>query len=89
MGAYPGATDGWRKPADGAQNGLGVEEDLYQAVKFDETPVISSCAWIGIMTSSDGKVVTWRGIVSGSSAPYSHRLGSCSSTELVKMLATC
>ncbi|CAD6574599.1 MAG: hypothetical protein TREMPRED_001182 [Tremellales sp. Tagirdzhanova-0007] len=44
------------------QNGLGVEEDLYQAVKDGETPIISSCAWIGIMTSPDGKVVTWRGV---------------------------
>ena len=39
MGAYPGATDGWRKPADGAQNGLGVEEDLYQAERHCERVV--------------------------------------------------
>ncbi|RSH79564.1 hypothetical protein EHS25_007966, partial [Saitozyma podzolica] len=33
------------------QNGLGIEEDLYQAVKHLSTPIISSLAWIGIMTN--------------------------------------
>ncbi|WVQ85573.1 hypothetical protein IAT38_007739 [Cryptococcus sp. DSM 104549] len=50
------------------QNGLGIEEDLYQGVKDLDIPVISSCAWIGIMTSPDGQTVTWRGkdtLVSG------------------------
>ncbi|ORX35942.1 ketopantoate reductase PanE/ApbA-domain-containing protein [Kockovaella imperatae] len=41
------------------QNGLGVEEELYQAVKDQDTPLISGVAWIGIMTSPDGRVVTW------------------------------
>jgi 2-dehydropantoate 2-reductase len=44
------------------QNGLGVEEDLYEAVKG--TPIVSSLAWIGIMTSPDGETVRWRGVVS-------------------------
>ncbi|GFZ43463.1 hypothetical protein JCM24511_01183 [Saitozyma sp. JCM 24511] len=43
------------------QNGLGIEEDLYQAVKHLSTPIISSLAWIGIMTNPDGSVVNWRG----------------------------
>ncbi|KAK8865929.1 hypothetical protein IAR55_001078 [Kwoniella newhampshirensis] len=50
------------------QNGLGVEEDLYQAVKGSRTPVLSSCAWIGVMTSPDGTLVRWTGqdtLVSG------------------------
>ncbi|OCF42301.1 hypothetical protein I317_03921 [Kwoniella heveanensis CBS 569] len=41
------------------QNGLGIEEDLYQAVKEQGTPVLSSPAWIGIV--SEGDVVRWRG----------------------------
>ncbi|WVQ73661.1 hypothetical protein IAR50_003241 [Cryptococcus sp. DSM 104548] len=54
------------------QNGLGIEEDLYQGVKDQDIPVLSSCAWIGIMTSADGKVVTWRGnemLVAGNYPP--------------------
>ncbi|WWD17883.1 hypothetical protein CI109_102327 [Kwoniella shandongensis] len=43
------------------QNGLGVEEDLYQAVKESESPVMSSCAWLGVVTSPDGTVVRWTG----------------------------
>jgi 2-dehydropantoate 2-reductase len=45
------------------QNGLDVEKDLYEAVKEQETPIISSCAWIGVMTSPDGAVVSWKGKV--------------------------
>ncbi|KAK6905712.1 hypothetical protein I204_05660 [Kwoniella mangroviensis CBS 8886] len=41
------------------QNGLGIEEDLYQAVKHLGTPVMSSPAWIGIVT--EGSLVRWRG----------------------------
>ncbi|WVQ97447.1 hypothetical protein IAU59_004560 [Kwoniella sp. CBS 9459] len=41
------------------QNGLGIEEDLYQAVKEQGTPILSSPAWIGIV--SEGDVVRWRG----------------------------
>ncbi len=57
--------------ADIGQNGLGVEEDLYQAVKQSGTPIISSCAWIGIMTSRDGKLVSWLGQVEST---FLHRL---------------
>lgn len=45
------------------QNGLGIEEDLFTALEGREIPILSSCAWIGIMTSSDGQVVSWRGQV--------------------------
>ncbi|WWC66270.1 uncharacterized protein I206_100171 [Kwoniella pini CBS 10737] len=41
------------------QNGLGIEEDLYQAVKHLGTPVMSSPAWIGVVT--EGSLVRWRG----------------------------
>ncbi|WVR05895.1 hypothetical protein IAU60_002921 [Kwoniella sp. DSM 27419] len=41
------------------QNGLSIEEDLYQLVKGSGTPVMSSPAWIGIV--SEGDVVRWRG----------------------------
>ncbi|ORY32287.1 ketopantoate reductase PanE/ApbA C terminal-domain-containing protein [Naematelia encephala] len=43
------------------QNGLGVEEDLYQAVKHLDTPIISNCIWIGVMTNPDGSIVSWKG----------------------------
>lgn len=50
------------------QNGLAVEADLYEALRGKgqeaEKPIVSSCAWIGIMTSSDGRTVRWRGKVS-------------------------
>lgn len=45
------------------QNGLGIEEDLFTALEGREIPILSSCAWIGIMTSSDGQVVSWSGQV--------------------------
>ena len=41
------------------QNGLDVEEDLYQAVKNLDTPIISAAAWIGVMTSTSGDSVSW------------------------------
>lgn len=46
------------------QNGLGVERDLHDAVESNGTPVISSLAWIGIMSKEQGAVVEWRGGVS-------------------------
>ena len=50
-------------PSEGSpgQNGLGVEEGLYQAVKDLDQPILSSCAWIGVMTNGDGSVVDWNG----------------------------
>ncbi|WRT64143.1 uncharacterized protein IL334_001072 [Kwoniella shivajii] len=41
------------------QNGLGIEEELYQAVKHLNTPIMTSPCWIGIVT--EGDVVRWRG----------------------------
>ncbi|RXK40293.1 hypothetical protein M231_02407 [Tremella mesenterica] len=43
------------------QNGLDVEVDLYEAVKEKNIPIVSSCIWIGIMTSPDGGIVHWGG----------------------------
>ena len=51
------------------KNGLGIEEDLYQVVKSSSTPIISCCAWIGIMTSADGKVVHWHDPVANIPSP--------------------
>ncbi|WWC86262.1 uncharacterized protein L201_001135 [Kwoniella dendrophila CBS 6074] len=41
------------------QNGLGIEEDLHQSVKQSGTPVMSSPAWIAVVSSKD--TVTWTG----------------------------
>ncbi|WVO12974.1 hypothetical protein L204_100583 [Cryptococcus depauperatus] len=48
----------WRLQLD---NGFGIEQDLYHGLEGQDIPIISSCAWIGIMNSLDGKVVHWRG----------------------------
>nr|ODN93094.1 hypothetical protein L203_00363 [Cryptococcus depauperatus CBS 7841] len=34
-------------------NGFGIEQDLYHGLEGQDIPIISSCAWIGIMTSLD------------------------------------
>lgn len=46
------------------QNGLDVERDLYEAVKDKDMPIISCAAWIGVMTSPDGSIVSWSGTIS-------------------------
>ncbi|WVN85432.1 uncharacterized protein L203_100578 [Cryptococcus depauperatus CBS 7841] len=43
----------WRLQLD---NGFGIEQDLYHGLEGQDIPIISSCAWIGIMTSLDGKL---------------------------------
>ncbi|OWZ62962.1 hypothetical protein AYX14_06827 [Cryptococcus neoformans] len=69
------------------QNGLGIEEDLYTALESREIPILSSCAWIGIMTSSDGQVVSWRGqdiLVTGIYPPASPETGNQTRTFSLK-----
>lgn len=47
------------------QNGLDVEKDVYEVLtskgKQDEVPIVTAAAWIGLMTSPDGKRIHWSG----------------------------
>lgn len=47
------------------QNGLDVEKDLYEILKSKgketEVPIVTAAAWIGLMTSPDGKRIHWSG----------------------------
>lgn len=47
------------------QNGLDVEKDVYEALeakgKADEVSIVTAAAWIGLMTSPDGKRIHWSG----------------------------
>lgn len=47
------------------QNGLDVEKDVYEALqgkgKEEEVPIVTAAAWIGLMTSPDGKRISWSG----------------------------
>lgn len=47
------------------QNGLDVEKDLYEALKSkgkeEEVPIVTAAAWIGLMTTPDGKRIHWSG----------------------------
>jgi hypothetical protein len=47
------------------QNGLDVEKDIHAALQekgtADDVPIVSAAAWIGLMTSPDGKRISWSG----------------------------
>lgn len=47
------------------QNGLDVERDVYEALRTKgreaEVPIVTAAAWIGLMTSPDGKRIHWSG----------------------------
>jgi len=47
------------------QNGLDIEKDLYAALQengqVEDVPIVTAAAWIGLMTSPDGKRIIWAG----------------------------
>lgn len=47
------------------QNGLDIEKDIHAALKErgqeENVPIVSGAAWIGLMTSPDGKRIIWAG----------------------------
>jgi hypothetical protein len=47
------------------QNGLDIEKDIYAALQangqVEDVPIVTAAAWIGLMTSPDGKRIIWAG----------------------------
>jgi 2-dehydropantoate 2-reductase len=47
------------------QNGLDVEKDIHAALQekgtAEDVPIVTAAAWIGLMTSPDGKRISWSG----------------------------
>jgi 2-dehydropantoate 2-reductase len=47
------------------QNGLDIEKDVFAVLKEkgreEDVPIVTAAAWIGLMTSPDGKRITWAG----------------------------